>query len=127
MLNMKTLIHEFRTPHVSLTVTLDDENKKQYTGLWKGYNTCTYEECCLTQTSSTCNQILLRVPSDYIVIDTDSAETCTIMKKYLLDKDMYNKSCFTKSFSNKVLGQKYKRHFWFRVKEADKDEFFKLL
>ena len=117
MSKIQSLVHEFRTPHVCLTVTLDDENKKQYKGLRKGYNTCTYEECCLTPFSLSCNQILLRVPDNFIVIDTDSDETYNVLKQYLKEKGIYNKACVTKSFSNKALGQKYKNHFCFWLRK----------
>jgi hypothetical protein len=63
---------------------------------------------------------LNKTDTDILIIDTDCEKSYKVVKNYLKENDLYDKSTITKSFRNVKQGITYKNHFWFRF---NKDQF----
>lgn len=58
--------------------------------------------------------ILYNCDCNELIIDTDCEKDYNIVKNYLIQKNIYNIDCITKSFRGKTLNLEYKRHFWLK-------------
>jgi hypothetical protein len=79
--------------------------RKKITGFPKGYTNFTFEDSCNYKSYiNDPNQIIYKVPNNYLVIDTDEEKTYIEFKKILKYFHIYEKKCITNSFR----GNKFK-------------------
>lgn len=130
--NMKhiyQIISENKTPFFGIMTKINENNKKEYVKLPpKNYNTkFSFDECMehFKNINFKPNQLLFKIPENYIVIDTDEKDIYKKLKHKLKEMDLYNEDCITKSFSGKELNLPYKRHFWFKINTDDADKYKK--
>ena len=115
--------NEFKTPFLLIKVEYDETGKKKYKdGLKKEYTKKTFEECKIIaekniKNNFEYNQILFKVPNNYLIIDTDSEVGYTELKQLLKDNNLYYSSTITKSFNGREKNIKYKRHFIFKIED----------
>lgn len=89
---------------------------------WDSDNT--YEKCENMLKHKKSDSLFLGLTSpNYLILDTDSKEAYKKLKKILKEKDLYNRNSITESISNRLIGDTYKNHFWFKV---EPEEFIKV-
>ena len=117
-------IKQNKTPYLLLNCSLNEDNKKKYKGLVKGYNTFSYikskEQAKIINFEP--NHVLIKVPSDVIIIDTDAKASYNKLIKYLSANNLYNEANTTNSFSGKHLNLNYKKHFYFKCFPSEKKD-----
>jgi len=117
-------INKTKTPFLFLNCNLNEEGKKEYNGLIKGYNAFNYtkskEQAKIINFEP--NHILIKVPSDVIIIDTDAKASYNKLIKYLSANNLYNEANTTNSFSGKHLNLNYKKHFYFKCFPSEKKD-----
>ena len=123
-MNILKFINKTKTPFLFLNCKMNEEGKKEYSGLVKGYNTFNYtqskEHAKLINFEP--NHILIKVPSDVIIIDTDAKASYKKLIKYLSANNLYNEANTTNSFSGKHLNLNYKKHFYFKCLPSEKKD-----
>jgi len=117
-------INKTKTPFLFLNCNLNEEGKKEYNGLIKGYNAFNYtkskEQAKIINFEP--NHILIKVPSDVIIIDTDAKASYNKLIKYLSANNLYNEANTTNSYSGKHLNLNYKKHCYFKCFPSEKKD-----
>ena len=106
-MNLSKFITTYNTPFIPINTTFNDgTNKKQMTGMPKGYvdfdiNMSANHFKQYKDKKNKYNQILMKIPDDIICIDTDTKDVYDKLTNYLHDKCLYDEASITDSFTGK--------------------------
>ena len=96
---MNKFIEQTKTPFIKIKAFYNESGKKKYEGLVKDYTKFSYEYSLLRDKylHFAPNQVLVRIPDNILVIDTDEEAVYSKLKDFLILHDLYDEQCITKS------------------------------
>ena len=133
MISIENFVLDNKTPFCKILTKINTNNKdpqgipkKEIIGFPKGYTKFTFEDSINLKSSSggvEHNQIVFKIPKNYIVIDTDDEINYKLVKIILKHYYIYEKTCITKSFRGQKLNIYYKKHFYFMIDDDENNNF----
>jgi len=120
-MNILKFINKTKTPFIPLYCTLNENEKKEYYGFPSTYKTFSYTDSKqhAKYIDFEPNHILIKVPSDVVVFDTDGITSYNELTKYLRANNLYIEENTTTSFSGNALNLHYKKHFYFKCLSSE--------